>query len=395
MTTANAPTSPRPIALITGGSRGLGRAMALHLAAAGTDSILTYRDQAAAAQAVVAEVAARGGRAVALPLDVSDSAGFPAFVAAVRAALAATWERDRFDVLVNNAGVGQHTPIVDTTEAEFDHLYRVHLKAGFFLTQALLPILRDGGRILNVSTGLTRFAFPNMAAYAMMKGGLEVLTRYLALELAPRRIIVNTIAPGAIATDFGGGAVRDNPGLNQMIAGQTALGRVGDADDIGAAVVALLGSGGGWINGQRVEVSGGIRPVTRRGRSRSTGGWRGGSPRAVAAESDLGAAPALAGGDAPRRSSARGEAARGTLPCSVVAAINAAAAARSRPMCWTHSAPIRVSGPAAWTSFHLRAPPGVRRRSASATIAIRGELADRHHDRHVELAVPAGGRRRH
>jgi NAD(P)-dependent dehydrogenase (short-subunit alcohol dehydrogenase family) len=259
MTTANAPTSPRPIALITGGSRGLGRAMALHLAAAGTDSILTYRDQAAAAQAVVAEVAARGGRAVALPLDVSDSAGFPAFVAAVRAALAATWERDRFDVLVNNAGVGQHTPIVDTTEAEFDHLYRVHLKAGFFLTQALLPILRDGGRILNVSTGLTRFAFPNMAAYAMMKGGLEVLTRYLALELAPRRIIVNTIAPGAIATDFGGGAVRDNPGLNQMIAGQTALGRVGDADDIGAAVVALLGSGGGWINGQRVEVSGGIR----------------------------------------------------------------------------------------------------------------------------------------
>ncbi len=257
--TTTTPSTNRPIALITGGSRGLGRAMALHLAEAGTDSLITYRREAAAAEAVVAEVHARGGRAVALPLEVGASAGYPAFVAAVRAALAETWGRDRFDVLINNAGVGQHTPIVDTTEAEFDELYRVHLKAGFFLTQALLPILRDGGRILNISTGLTRFAFPNMAAYAIMKGGLEVLTRYLALELAPRRIVVNTLAPGAIATDFGGGAVRDNPGLNQMIAGQTALGRVGSADDIGAAVVALLGPGGGWINGQRVEVSGGIR----------------------------------------------------------------------------------------------------------------------------------------
>ena len=251
-------TSPRPIALITGGSRGLGRAMALHLADAGTDSIITYRRDAAAAEAVVAAVAARGGRAVALRLEVGDDQAYPAFVDAVRAALTTTWRRDRLDFVVHNAGAGLHRAFVETTAAELDELYRVHLRAPFLLTQALLPVVRDGGRIVNISSGLARFSFPNAAAYAAMKGGVEVLTRYLALELAPRKITVNTLAPGAIATDFNGGAVRDNPQLNQLIAGQTALGRVGVADDIGGAIAALLGPGAGWINGQRIEASGGM-----------------------------------------------------------------------------------------------------------------------------------------
>lgn len=251
-------TTSRPIAIITGGSRGLGRAMALHLADAGTDTLLTYQRDAAAAAAVVAAIEARGGRAVALPLDVGVAASFPAFADAVRAALARTWQRDRVDYLVHNAGHGLHRAFVETTEAELDELYRVHLKAPFVLTQALLPLVRDGGRIVNVSTGLARFTFPNAAAYAVMKGGLEVLTRYLAKELGPRGIAVNTLAPGAIETDFNGGAVRDNRALNAGIAAQTALGRVGLPDDIGGALALLLAPGAGWINGQRIEVSGGM-----------------------------------------------------------------------------------------------------------------------------------------
>ncbi|WP_255991934.1 SDR family NAD(P)-dependent oxidoreductase [Chitinolyticbacter albus] len=246
------------IALITGGSRGLGRNAALKLAARGTDIILTYRSQAGEAAQVVAEIEALGRRAVALQLDVADSGAFPAFAAAVREQLQARWRRERFDYLLNNAGIAIYATFAETTEDEFDTLMKIHLKAPFFLTQALLPLINDGGRILNVSTGLARFALPGYAAYATMKGGIEVLTRYLAKELGGRGIAVNVIAPGAIETDFGGGVVRDNSELNAQIAAQTALGRVGLPDDIGNAIALLLSHEAGWINAQRIEASGGM-----------------------------------------------------------------------------------------------------------------------------------------
>jgi NAD(P)-dependent dehydrogenase (short-subunit alcohol dehydrogenase family) len=247
----------RKIALITGGSRGLGRDAALKLAARGTDVILTYRSQRTEADAVVAEIERLGARAAALPLEVGDSASFPAFADEVRQVLAG-WQRERFDFLVNNAGVGVHAPFADTTEAQFDQLMKIHLKGPFFLTQALLPLMADGGRILNVSSGLARFALPGYAAYGAMKGGIEVLTRYLAKELGARGIRANTLAPGAIETDFGGGGVRDNKSLNEFVASQTALGRAGLPDDIGGVVAALLSDDTGWINAQRIEASGGM-----------------------------------------------------------------------------------------------------------------------------------------
>ncbi len=248
----------RHIALVTGGSRGLGRSAALQLASRGMDLIITFQSREAEAAQVVAEAKALGARAVALQLDTGDSRSFAGFAATVGHTLQQHWGRERFDALLNNAGSGVHAAIMDTTEAQFDEMVRVHLKGSFFLTQALLPLIADGGRILNVSSGLARFSLPGYAAYAAMKGGVEVLTRYLALELGPRRIAVNTIAPGAIATDFGGGAVRDNAQLHALIASQTALGRVGQPEDIGGAVAALLSGDMGWINGQRIEVAGGI-----------------------------------------------------------------------------------------------------------------------------------------
>lgn len=250
-------TNKTPIALITGGSRGLGKSMALHLADHGTDVVITYRSAAAEAAEVVAAVEAKGRRAVALPLEVGDSKSFGAFAESLAVALG-KWGATRFDFLVNNAGTGLHAPFADTTEEQFDELYRVHLKAAFFLTQRLLPLIADGGRIINVSTGLARFTLPGASAYAAMKGGMEVLTRYMAKELGPRGISVNTLAPGAIETDFGGGRVRDNPAMNKMIASQTALGRVGLPDDIGGVTALLLSPEGRWINGQRIEVSGGV-----------------------------------------------------------------------------------------------------------------------------------------
>jgi len=245
------------IAVITGGSRGLGRSMALQLAERGVDSIITYRSASGEAKAVVNEIEGKGRKAVALALDAADSSSFGAFAEAVKIALGSTWQRQSFDFLVNNAGVGVHANIADTTEAQFDELMRVHLKGPFFLTQKLLPLIADGGRILNVSSGLTRFTFPGYGAYSAMKGGVEVLTRYLAKELGARRISVNTLAPGAIETDFGGGRVRDNGELNKLVAAGIALGRVGLPDDVGKAVAALLASESGWINGERIEVSGG------------------------------------------------------------------------------------------------------------------------------------------
>jgi NAD(P)-dependent dehydrogenase (short-subunit alcohol dehydrogenase family) len=250
-------TNKQSIAVITGGSRGLGKSMALHLAERGVDSILTYRSGSKEANDVVAAIRNRGRKAIALALDVGDSAGFGAFAETLKAELGRSWQRTNFDFLVNNAGVGAHASFAQTTEAQFDELMRVHLKGPFFLTQALLPLIADGGRIVNVSSGLARFTFPGYAAYSAMKGGVEVLTRYLAKELGARQISVNTLAPGAIETDFGGGAVRDNSELNKLIASGIALGRVGLPDDIGGAVAMLLSPESGWINGQRIEVSGG------------------------------------------------------------------------------------------------------------------------------------------
>jgi NAD(P)-dependent dehydrogenase (short-subunit alcohol dehydrogenase family) len=247
-----------PIALITGGSRGLGRAAALALADHGMDLIITYRAEQAAADELVAELVARGRSAVALQLDIGDTASLPAFAETVRHTLTERWGRPTFDHLVNNAGHGLYAPFAATQEADFDRLLSVHLKGPFFLTQALLPLLADGGSILNLSSGLTRFALPGYAAYAAAKGAVEVLTRYLAVELGSRGIRVNTLAPGAIETDFGGGAVRDNPALNAMIASQTALGRVGVPSDIGPVIAMLLSPASGWINAQRVEASGGM-----------------------------------------------------------------------------------------------------------------------------------------
>lgn len=245
------------VALITGGSRGLGRSMALHLAERGMGVIITYRNGAKEAEDVVTSVRQKGQQATALQLDVGDTQSFAGFAERVKAVLRETFGRERLDALVNNAGTGVHAPFAETTEAQFDELVNVHLKATFFLTQKLLPSIEDGGRILNVSSGLARFTLPGHAAYAAMKGGIEVLTRYMAKELGARRITVNVIAPGAIETDFGGGVVRDSPQINQAIAAQTALGRVGLPEDIGAAVALLLAPESRWITGQRLEVSGG------------------------------------------------------------------------------------------------------------------------------------------
>jgi len=252
------PAMSTPIALITGGNRGLGRNAALKLAERGVDVVLTYRNNAAEAAAVVADIEKRGRRAAALQLDVGVAATFDAFVAELGRVLAGTWQRERIDYLVNNAGLGIHASFADTSEAQFDELMRVHFKGPFFLTQKLLPLINDGGRILNVSSGLARFSMPGYSAYAAMKGAIEVLTRYQAKELGARGIGVNVIAPGAIETDFGGGLVRDNEKINQLVAAQTAFGRVGRPDDIGGVIASLLSPENGWINAQRIEASGGM-----------------------------------------------------------------------------------------------------------------------------------------
>lgn len=245
------------LSLVTGGSRGIGRNTALSIARRGGDVIITYRNGKADAEAVVAEIAAMGREAVALQLDTSTVSAFAAFVEAVRAALATTWRRDTLDHLVNNAGHGEMADFAATTEAQFDLLFSVHVKGVFFLTKALLPILADGGRIINFSSGLTRVSFPGFSAYSAAKGAVEVLTVYMAKELGSRGITANTVAPGAIETDFLGGAVRDIPDYNQAFAGMTAHGRVGLPDDIGPMVASLLDPDNRWINGQRIEVSGG------------------------------------------------------------------------------------------------------------------------------------------
>jgi NAD(P)-dependent dehydrogenase (short-subunit alcohol dehydrogenase family) len=246
-----------PLILVTGGSRGLGRAAALALAAGGADVILTYHSNAAQAATAVTAVEAEGRMARAFKLDIGQPETFATFADALRDALAGMG-RDRIDGLINNAGSGVFVPYADTDADSLDRMYGEHLKGPYLLTQTLLPLIADGGRVLNVSSGLTRFSMPGYSAYAAMKGAVEVMTRYQAKELGERGISVNAFAPGAIETDFGGGAVRDNADLNAHIAGATALGRVGLPSDIGPAMAALVLSPSNWITGQRIEASGGM-----------------------------------------------------------------------------------------------------------------------------------------
>lgn len=245
------------ISIITGGSRGLGRNTAIHIAKHGGDVILTYRSQEEEARSVVTEIEALGRKAIALQLDVENIASFAAFAQTVRSALHSTWGSTTFNHLVNNAGYGEMTDFAETTEAQFDGLFNVHVKGVFFLTQTLLPLLADGGSIVNFSTGLTRVTYPGFSAYSAAKGAVEILTNYMAKELGHRGIRANTIAPGAIETDFLGGSVRDIPAYNESFAKMTALGRVGVPDDIGPAVASLLSSDNRWVNAQRIEISGG------------------------------------------------------------------------------------------------------------------------------------------
>ena len=246
-----------PIALVTGGSRGLGRSTVLALARRGVDSIFTFHSNEAEARKVVSLVADAGRNAVALQLDIGDACAFDHFTDTVRETLQ-SFGAERFDYLVNNAGTSHHAAIADITEADLDHLYNVHFKGVLFLTQRLLPLMRDGGRIVNISSGLTRIIFPGSAAYGAMKGAVEVLTKYMAKELGPRRIAVNVVAPGAIQTDFSGGMVRDNPEVNKRVSEMTALGRAGLPDDIGPMIASLLSEDNRWINAERIEVSGGM-----------------------------------------------------------------------------------------------------------------------------------------
>lgn len=246
------------IALVTGGSRGLGKNMALSLAQNGINVILTYNSKQDEAQAVVSEIEKTGVKAVALKLDAGDIKSFEGFFTQVAAALKDTFNSSHFDFLINNAGIGINAPFADTTEDDFDQLFNIHFKGVFFLSQRALPLINDGGRIINLSSGLARFCMPGYSAYGAMKGAIEVLTRYMAKELGARGVAVNVVAPGAIETDFGGGVVRDNKHVNEHVAGVTALGRVGLPDDIGGVVSFLCTGDARWINAQRIEVSGGI-----------------------------------------------------------------------------------------------------------------------------------------
>jgi NAD(P)-dependent dehydrogenase (short-subunit alcohol dehydrogenase family) len=249
--------SSAPIAIVTGGSRGLGRSTVLSLARRGVNSIFTYQSNRTEAETVEALAREAGARAVALQLDTGNLGAFDDFVAAVRKALH-SFGRERFDYLVNNAGNSQHINFDKMTEADFDSVVNVHFKGVYFLTQKLLPLMDDGGRIVNISSGLTRVTVPGSSAYAAAKGAIEIVTRYLAKELGPRRITVNVVAPGPIQTDFSGGMVRDNPEVNKMVSAMTALGRAGVPEDVGPMIAAFLSEENRWVNAQRIEVSGGL-----------------------------------------------------------------------------------------------------------------------------------------
>jgi short-subunit dehydrogenase len=246
------------IALITGGSRGLGKDMALSVAQKGVDVVLTYKGNQAMALEVVKEVEKLGRKAVALPLDLSDFKSLDAFMSLFTRALETNWNTTHFDFLVNNAGMGATVPIEKVTEAIFDEFLNVHFKSVYFLTQKCLPMMNSGGRVINISTGTTRFSNPGYSVYASMKGAMEVFTRYIAKEYGSKGIGANVVAPGPVETDFNGAAIRNNPQFKGMLGSMTALGRVGNADDIGGVVAFLCTEDAKWVNGQRIEVSGGI-----------------------------------------------------------------------------------------------------------------------------------------
>lgn len=250
--------SENKIALVTGGSRGLGKDMALSLAKKGLNVILTYKSQKEEAENVVSEIESLGQKALALQLNTAEIKSFDSFIQNLDKELAAKFNTTKIDFLVNNAGFGIHTSFLETTEENFDDLMNVHFKGVFFLTQKLVPIINNDGGIVNISTGLARFSLPGYSAYSAMKGAIETLTKYQAKELGSRQIRVNVVAPGAIETDFGGGAVRDNEQLNKYVASVTALGRVGQANDIGTVVAFLCTDDAKWVNAQRIEVSGGM-----------------------------------------------------------------------------------------------------------------------------------------
>ncbi|WP_346244087.1 SDR family oxidoreductase [Shouchella clausii] len=249
--------STQKIALVTGGSRGLGRNAAIALSRKGIDVIITYHTRKDEADKVVQEIENSGRKAAAIQLDTGNVSSLDAFVSRMSAVLHERWNRDQIDILVNNAGYGIHASVAETTEAQFDNIMNVQFKGVFFLSQKLFPYIVDNGRVVNISTGLTRFVIEGFGAYAAMKGAIEVLTKYMAKEWGKRGIRVNVVAPGAIATDFGGGAVRDNPQMNEHVASNIALGRVGEADDIGGVIASLCTEEFGWVNGTRLEVSGG------------------------------------------------------------------------------------------------------------------------------------------
>jgi Dehydrogenases with different specificities (related to short-chain alcohol dehydrogenases) len=246
------------IALVTGGSRGLGRNSAIALSKKGIDVIVTYLSRKEEAEEVVKEIEANGSKAAALQLDAGNVSAFDSFAVQLSDVLKEKWNRDQFDFLINNAGFGINAPIATTTEEQFDSLMNVHFKGVFFLTQKLLPCIADQGGVVNLSTGLTRFTTDGYGAYAAMKGAIEVLTKYMAKEFGKRGIRVNMVAPGAIATDFGGGYLKDNQGIRDALSSITALGRVGEVDDIGGVVAALCTPELGWVNAQRIEASGGM-----------------------------------------------------------------------------------------------------------------------------------------
>jgi NAD(P)-dependent dehydrogenase (short-subunit alcohol dehydrogenase family) len=244
------------IAIITGGSRGIGKAIALRLAKSGVHSIITYKSSQAEAGDVVKQIEALGARAVAVQLDVATRDSYMNFATVTKAALEQLGAT-KFDFLVNNAGIGLSQPFAETTEAQFDEMTNIHFKSVFFLSQTLLPLINDGGQIVNISTGTTRFVLPGYSIYAALKTGVEGLTRYMAKELGPRKIRVNVVAPGATETDFRGGFIRNNPQFKKNMEANIALGRVGQADDIAGVVNALLSDDCYWVNGQRIEASGG------------------------------------------------------------------------------------------------------------------------------------------
>ncbi|MCW1961754.1 SDR family NAD(P)-dependent oxidoreductase [Chryseobacterium viscerum] len=246
------------IALVTGGNRGLGKNSALKIAKKGLDVIITYRSNKEEAEAVVNEIKTLGQNAVAFQLDTKDIKSFDAFVKNVTGHLKENTGSTHIDYLINNAGTTLYSPITEVTEEKLDDMVDIHFKGVFFLTQKFLPFINDGGGIINISSGLARFATPGSSVYGSVKAAVEMLTKYMAKELGPRKIKANVVAPGAIETDFGGGRVRDNKDINSAIAGATALGRVGLPDDIGGVVAFLCTEDARWINAQRIEVSGGV-----------------------------------------------------------------------------------------------------------------------------------------